>query len=298
MLIRSGMVANTHGATALSLEMPAGKAARIRELHIWLDAHQAEDWSITIDRKSIMQFVAPDEWYMIGENPDSVEESMNETFRRAGLWPVIPLGEGETLEITAPGTDNFMEVVYDLYDAADVSPSEPNGSKADTYRLFQTISNAAERATVGDLPLDQSDLGSQYPAFPGGELVPPKMQMTLLGMFGTPWSHAALGVLGQYTTYLKMLADREDVLDMSLLGMLYRSDDFKTTTGLNMYCCASRLNKGSSKGSARIVTFDPPIVFPSGSELNVYATVAGGCANVFAAGDVQLGMIFDVARIG
>lgn len=298
MLLRSGMVANTHGSTALTLEMPAGKAARITDLQIWLDAHQAEDWSITIDRKSIMQFVAPDEWYMIGADPEKFEESMRAAFRRAGLWPTIPLCEGETLEITAPGADNFMEVVYDLYDAADVSPSEPNGSKSDVYRLFQTISNAAERAAVGDLPLDQSDLSSQYPAFPGGEVVPAKMEMSLLGMFGTPWHHAALGVLGQYTTYLKMLADREDVLDLSLNGMLYRSDDFKTTAGLNQYCVASRLNKGDNGSHAQLVTFDPPIVFPSGSELNVYATVAGGCANVFAAGEVQLGMIFDVARVG
>lgn len=298
MLLRSGMVANTSGTTPLSLEMPAGKAARIRDLNIWLDSSQAEDWSIAIDRKSIMQFVAPDEWYMIGENPDSVEQCMKRAFQAAGLWPIIPLCEGETLEITAPGTDNFAEVVYDLYDAADVSPTEPNGSKSAVYRLFQTISNAGTRSSVGDLPLDQSDLGTQYPAFPGGDLVPPRTEMALLGLFGTPWHHANLGVLGQYTTYLKMLADREDILDMSLKGMLYRSDDFKTTTGLNMYCVASRLNKGSSKGHARIVTFDPPVVFPSGSELNVYATLAGGCANEFSAGDVQLGMIFDVAKTG
>lgn len=297
MLLRTGMVERADGTTGLSLEMPAGRAAKIRGLYLYMAAAGAEDFTITIDRKMVFQFVAPSGMYLLGGSHSDGQIPIMDTMKREGLFPEIPLAEGEKLEITAPGTNNYMELVYDMYTAEDVKNTDANGSKSDYYRLFQVISNSGVRDTAGDLALDQSDLNSVFPQFPGGDVVPAGTTMELLALFGAAVSQGAAAANGEYTTYLKALADREDIFDLDLGGITFLGD-VTVATAITVYkTIAGRIGAGVAFVAPRIVKFTPPMVFNPGAELNVLATIARtGAGGDFIAGGVKLGMVFDVSR--
>jgi len=191
------MVAHTSGTTALSLEMPTGQSARIKAIHYQTDTYSGSDLTVTIDRKKMMFFDYVALLCTFNRAMKSGYQSIASVLDRLGLWPVIPLGEGQTLGITAPGDGHYLQVIYDLYEGGDVLPSEFNGSQSGSYRLFQQISNSGVRTTAGDLALDQSDIDAVFPAFPGGESVPAKTTMTLLAMFGSAYSHGTGAANGE-----------------------------------------------------------------------------------------------------
>jgi hypothetical protein len=278
--------------------MPAGQSARIRDIYFYMNAAAAESLILTIDRKSIVQFSAPSGLYLLGQNVAGGYKNICSIIKAAGLFPVIPLAEGETLDMTAPGASNYLEVVYDLYTAEDVKADEPNGSKSNVYRLFQTISNAGVRASAGDLALNQSDLSAVFPAFPGGEVVPANHRMDLLALFGAGSTKGTGAANGEYTTYLKCLKDREDIFDKDLGGITFLGDAAYTTAAVKYQSVASRISAGTQHSTPQIITFDPPISFNSGAELNVYATIGRtGAGADFIAADIKVGMIFDVIKL-
>jgi len=292
------MVATHTGATALSLAMPAGESALIKNLRLSFGSALAEDVTVTIDRKKIIHFKGPADWGILAGCEAPRWESICDEIKRHGLFPTIPLGEGETLGITAPGVNHWMSVEYDLYDAGDITPNMPNGSKSNQYRMFQVISNSGVRATAGDLALDQSDIDAAFPAFPGGASVPANTRMELLALFGSPWSHGTDTDNGEYTTYLKLLKDREDILDKDLRGMVYQGDWTFIANNVSADKMSSPIwvSRGFTSPCG-IYVFDPPVVFNAGEELNVYATLARtGAGGDFTAGQVKVGLLFDVFK--
>jgi len=291
------MVAHSNGTTALSLEMPAGKSALIRNIRLDFGSAVAEDITVTIDRKKMMHFKGPADWGILADCSAARWQSICDEVKRKGLWPTIPLGEGETLAITAPGVNHWVQAEYDLYDAGDITPQMPNGSKSSVYRMFQVISNSGVRATAGDLLLDQSDIDAAFPAFPGGDVVPANTTMELLALFGSPWSHGTDTDNGEYTTYLKLLKNREDILDDALTGMVYTGDWTFIANAVSADKMAGALwvSRGFTSPCG-IYVFDPPVVFGPGEELNVYATLARtGAGGDFTAGQVKVGFLFDVS---
>ena len=297
-LIRSGMVETAAGTNALSLEMQAGRSARIRDIRYSFLSAAAEDFTAKIGRKSIMQFKAPSGYYLLAEIALTRMMSIWRAFRAKGVAISIPVGEGETFGLTAPGSNNFAEVVYDLYDAEDVSPSEPNGSKSREYHLFQMISNTAAPTESGDEALDFCDLDSQFPNFPAGEVVPAGTEMRLLGLFGSPVTKGDTSNQDQITTHLKFLADREDIFDMDMTGLLYQGDVSHVAATTVYAADASRLTLGVAAAMPDVIVYDDPIVFGPGTELNVLATILETtAANDIAAKAIKLGLLFNVVKL-
>jgi len=298
MLNRQGMVLKSVGTNVLEYTVPAGKSMRIRDIMYRTAAAAAEDISITVDRKLVMQFVAASGMYLLAERPSAGIFSTYRVLKAAGIDLDIPIEAGQVLNITAPGTNNYMEIVYDLYDEGDVKAEEPNGSKADKYTLLQVISNSGVLAAAGDLALDRSDTNAAFPNFPAGAVVPAKHKMILRGLFGAPASKGTGTANGEYTTFLKFLKDREDIFDPALIGINFLGDATFTTASLSNTTIMSRLLRPFAYVQAGLIMFDNPIEFDSGSELNVFATIARtGAGGDFVAGDVKLGLVFDVLRV-
>lgn len=211
------------------------------------------------------------------------------------LLASIPVAEGETLTITAPGANCYMSVKYDVYDAQDVKNTGKNGSKGETYDLLQVISNAGVRATAGDLELNQSDLDSLFPAFPGGVVVPSKVEMSLKALFGVAVTKGTGAANGEHTTKLKLLEDREDILDEDLTGIDFLGDATHTAATTVYKTIVSRVSAGLQYQKPNIFVFDEPKVFLPGSELNVYATLGRtGAGADFVAAEVKVGLLFEV----
>lgn len=296
-LIRPNMVENAKAAAAASLHMPAGQSCRVKGIRGWRSTPVAEDLRVYIDRKLVLQVVNPITWCIAQGTDDQGYELLEDLLVREDLWPILPVGEGQTLEITQGNADawDYLEILYDLYGGADVGRDEPNGTEATKYRLMQVISNSGTIAAAGDLDLDQSDLDSVFPAFPGGDTVPSKTTMSLLALYGGPAAcdDAAAGV-GQATEYLRFIGEREDLFDKDLLGIIFAGD--VTQAAATVYTTdAGRLRIPDSSAPGQIIKFPEAIVFPAGDELVIRASILHTAAG-FAAAEVKLGMIFDVER--
>lgn len=224
MLKRSNMIESIAGAVALSLTARTGEAIVVKDIDFYQAAAGAEDISISIDRKKVLQFKSPSTWRLLAHNRPTGYHSIYAEMIALGLLSPIPVAEGETITISAVGANDFLSVVYDVYDAADVKNTAKNGSKSDTYDLIQVVSNSGVRATAGDLALDQSDLDALFPSFPGGSVVPAKLTMGLKALFGAAVSKGTAAANGEYTTKIKLLEDREDILDEKLVGIDFRGD--------------------------------------------------------------------------
>jgi hypothetical protein len=292
------MVEVAEGTNALELKAEAGTSLQIVDISFGVDGAQAEDITLSIDRKAIHHFKFPSGWYGLAEFPASSYQSLYRYLRKEGLIRPIPVGEGETVSVTAPGADNTLEVVYDLYDAGDIVPNMYNGSKSDRYDLLQIISNSAAISADGDADLDQSDLDSEFPGFPGGEVVPGRTQMLLKGLFGTGVSEGTGAAAGIYTDRIKFLADREDIFDKDLNGLLYVGDLSRTTATAAYGTDHGRLDIGRQYVEPKIIKFDDPIVFGPGEEVDISVEcVESTDGATLAAGEIKLGMIFEVQRI-
>lgn len=297
-LIRPNMVENAAAAATLSLYMPAGQSCRVKGIRGWRSTKVAEDLRVHIDRKLVLQIVNPIDWLIAQGTDDQGYEMLEDLLVREELWPILPVGEGQALEISQGNDDNwdYLEVLYDLYEAGDVSRDEPNGTDATKYRLLQVISNSGTIAAAGDLALDQSDLDAVFPAFPGGQTVPSKTTMSLLALYGGPAAcdDGASGV-GQATEYLRFIGEREDLFDKDLAGIIFAGDVTEATA--TVYTTdAGRLRVPDASAPGKIIKFPQPIVFPAGEELVIRASILHTAAG-FIAAEVKLGMIFDVERV-
>lgn len=296
-LKRASMVATTSGTDGLSLTVPSGESLRVREINVTFDAAGAEDIKVTINRKTIQQFKVPSTWGLLARIKDDSQKSMIMEMRKLGLLEPIPVGEGETLEITAPGSSNYLEIVYDLYDAGDVSPSEYNGSDSNAYDFFQVISNSAAISASGDVALDQSDLDAIFPAFPGGKVVPANYEMELRAMFGDPAYKDDGAAAVMVTTHVKFLLDREDIFDKDLTGILFGSRVVTQDDAVHYQNLNSRIHRGGADVYPGILVLEQPIVFRPGDELNVSVTCVETGAIEFLAASVKLGLLFNVRRL-
>lgn len=293
---RIGMVCNASGANALSLVMGAGESAMVREIVYHLATAAAEDFKVTVDRKLAMQFKAPSGWNVVSR-VTSLGRSIFDVINSKGWFKGIPVAKGQTLALTAPGANNFVEVVYDLGEADEFTADMPNGSNASDYQMFQIVSNSGTRATAGDLALDQSDIDAAFPAFPGGKVVPGNVAIECHAIYGGGASLGTGAANGEYTTYIKLIADREDIMDKGLVGVLYRGDSARTTATVGYTTKAGRMCLAPTAAIPSLIELEEPLVFSPNEELNVFATLARtGAGGDFAAADVKLGFFFTVHK--
>ena len=297
-LRQQNMVEVATGTNALELQAEAGESIRVKRIQYYSVAPAAEDVDISVDRVRVMQWVAPSGLNLAFSRPQDGIRSIIEQLWLLGMHPTIPVAEGQVLTCTAPGSSNFLEVTYDLFDAGDVQANEPNGSRGTTYDLFQVVSNSAAVTAAGDVALDQSDLDRVFPDFPGDPIAPSRQTFDLTALFGGPASRGdGAGSHTQDVERIRMIADRVDLFDKDLNGFLYQGDTAITAATVDYTGSAGAITAPDDGVPPRLRTFDQPLRFTGGSELNVFATVdednAGGD---LAAGDIVLGLLFRVQR--
>lgn len=293
-LLKNNMSVRGIGVTPLSLTMPAGRSARITDINLFSFDHAAENVLITIDRKTIQHFAMPIDEYLVRRQPQNGVNSIYQRMREYGLIDPIPLAEGQTLTINAQTATDEIELVYDLYDGGDVRADEKNGSEGKIYQLFQVISNSVAKAASGDVDLDQSDISSVFPRFPGGEVVPPGTTMTLRALFGNANAGRVGAPLDYYTTALKLMRNREDILSQDMSGMTWRGNEFYDVSGYAYQTLRGRMSSGRLIPRAEVCVINPPIVFAPGDELLCRAVIVWA-GNTCPVGAVKLGLLFDVA---
>ena len=193
-----------------------------------------------------------------------------------GLPFTYPLAEGQKLTIAALDGIGAIQVVYDIYSAGDITALMPNGTASKRFSYIQYLRESAVLTASGDMHLDTSLTPKEFPDFPAGSPVPPRMRINLHGIHASPVADYASAGNGFYTTYLKLIREREVLLDEDRLGIQFLGD--KSATGAADYKNAESLigcggEVAWPSGDYKLddpFWFDPPLKFLSGEELLVY----------------------------
>lgn len=197
---------------------------------------------------------------------------------KRGLPFSYPIAEGQKLTCSVLDGIGTIQVLYDIYDAGDIRKDMPNGTQSKSFGFIQYLRESAVLDASGDMLLDTSITPAEYPDFPAGRVVPPKMTVKLHGIHASPVADFASSGNGFYTTYLKLIREREVLFDEDGLGIPFLG--YASATGAADYKKVETIigcggEVGWPTGDYKLddpLWFDPPLEFASGEELLVYLT--------------------------
>ncbi len=221
---------------------------------------------------------------------------------KRGLPFALPIAEGQKLSIPVLDGAGSIQVVYDIYDAGDINATMPNGTECKTFGFIQHLRETTVIAASGDMLLDKSNTPAEFPDFPAGKAVPAKLKIVLHGIEGQPFADFTSVSNGFYSTYLKLIREREVLLDEDRDGVPFLGN--AAATGAGDYSKTESLI-GSCGEVAEPVTdtnvkpplfFDPPLEFVSGEELNIYATLVKIGTHTLAADVPEVNLILEVIK--
>lgn len=193
-----------------------------------------------------------------------------------GLPFSLPIAEGQKLNVSRYAETGRVQILYDRYDAGDITSVMPSGTQSKDYGFLQYLRESAVLTATGDMHLDTAITPAEFPDFPADKAVPAKMQIKLHGIAGCAVADFASGDNGFYTTFLKLVREREVLCDEDRAGFLFRGND-QTAQTAQYRLTKSLINSGaefaefnSFWANEKPLMFDPPFVFESGEELLVY----------------------------
>jgi hypothetical protein len=128
------------------------------------------------------------------------------------------------------------------------------------------------------------------------------MRIKLHGISGSPVADFVSANNGFYTTYLKLIREREVLIDPDRNGIPFLGDS--AATGAGKYTDGeSVIGSVGEVGSGYFIAnrkepfyFDPPLVFQSGEELLVYLTWVKVGTHTMPADLPAVGLILEVNR--
>lgn len=210
--------------------------------------------------------------YLVGYN---VPHLMN-FLANNGIGVFIPVAEGQTLNISRYAETGNVIIVYDEFDAGDITANMPNGSAAAEYVFMQYMSTSETPTASQDVLLDTALSPAEFPDFPCGKVVPANHEITLLGLVGHPFTTGAAGPNAWGTSFVKLIREREVLFDDDRNGIPFDGQDATATAdayGCNFSLiggCVPVLLDSAVKAIGLPLLFDPAIVFSEGAELNAY----------------------------
>jgi len=221
---------------------------------------------------------------------------------KRGLPFALPIAEGQKLNLSVGDGAGSFQIIYDIYDAGDIRSDMPNGTDAKTFGFIQYLRESAVIAASGDMLLDTAITPAEFPDFPAGKSVPANMEIKLHGIHGCPVADFVSGSNGFYSTYLKLVREREVLFDEDRLGIQFLGSS--AATGAADYQTAeSIIGSGGEVAGADAADkiqeplwFDPPMVFGSGEELLVYMSFIKVGTHTMAGDLSDIGLILEVNK--
>jgi hypothetical protein len=219
-----------------------------------------------------------------------------------GLPFTIPIAEGQKLTLPALDGIGYFWVVYDRYDAGDITAAMPNGTQSKKFAFIQYMKETSVLTASGDMLLDKTNTPAEFPTFPAGTAVPARMRIKLHGIHGSPVADAASSANLFYTTYLKLIREREVLFDEDRYGIPFHGR-LAATGAADYSMVESLIGCGGETPTAvgdqvyrEPLFFVPPIEFMSGEELLVYLTWVKVGTHTMAADLPCVGLILEVNK--
>jgi len=301
MLRQGNCVKSVAHAAEFSLQADAGESFLIKGI-IFADALTTAFPVMRVDRKTVGCYRggAQGVQHLGGLVDAHISMNLMEWLMGKGINMAIPVAEGQTFTIDRAAKAGALVVVYDMFDAGDIRADMVNGSESKEYNFIQYMNPATALTAAGDYELSESLSPAEFPDFPCGKVVPGRTLIDVLGVAGMPVC-TDNGTNATYTTFLKLVKDREILFDEDRDGIPFEGLPVTETATTRQIVssligdCVSIATGLSDPSYGVPLLFEPPLHFVSGEELLVYVTAAieVGADSVPAA-DVRVALIMNV----
>jgi len=292
-----GMYETVDGTGDLSLTPRSGEAILVQD--IWVDNPVSAAVKIQVSQTTVGFFRGSG---VLGNHlPFPIQDEPNSSLfgflRERGIFRPIPVAEGETLTISGVAQAGAFQCVrYDIYDAADVNSSMPNGSKNNEldYISYGTVTSAL---AAGVDTLDVMVNSSEFPSFPWESNVPDNRVIDWYGILASDVAKEDTSATNeQNTERLNFTLNQSVLFDLDLTGLLYHgtlpgSDVTVVGTGTSI------AGNYSDTDERQPLLFQNPIRLLPGDELLCQweSEVISGSANL-ATTDCEVGLIFRLMK--
>ena len=214
-----------------------------------------------------------------------------------GLNPFIPVGEGQTIGVKRADEPGDVTLVYEIHDAGDKLPTDPNGSKSKEYLFLNYVTNLAAIAEDGEFLLDKILVPAEFPDFPIAKDVPSRTRISILGIAGSPYGFSGgTGANTGETQYLKFIRGRDMLHDEDRLGIMFEGEDL-AADGESYIPVASEIGPLTELRTEEPLWLPEPLVFEAGEELNPYVTIKGILATGIPADKLDVAFIERVVKL-
>lgn len=296
--IKRGLV-----TSALTLEANANESFLVRG--IWVGRITTAGYlSVKVDNVSVGY------WRRFGKRGNELGGmrlkyfglNLMELLVKRGLPFTIPVAEGQKLNLSVGDGVGAYQVLYDIYDAGDIRKDMPNGTECKTFGFIQYLRETNVLTASGDMLLDRAITPAEFPDFPAGKSVPINMEITLHGIEGAPVADYSSGENGFYSTYLKLVREREVLFDEDRLGIQFLGDTTATAAakyveGESFIGSVGEIALNSTDQQVKEpLWFDPPLLFLAGEELLVYMSFVKEGTHTMAADLSDIGLILEVNK--
>jgi len=292
-------------ATGGSLEANAGESFLVRAIFNALPITKTDTYlTAKIDNVTVGYYrcVGKSGNHLGGASSSTIGRNLMQFLVERGLPFSLPVAEGQKLTISrAAGTGKII-VLYDRYDAGDIRADMPCGTAAKNYGFLQYLRETDILTASGDMELDTSITPAEFPDFPAGKAVPAKTKIKLHGIAACPAGYWVSNDHGFYTSYLKLVREREVLFDEDRVGFLFEANNYLAQLHpyeLGKSIIGSGAEFGDSNGffaNKQPLMFDPALVFESGEELIVYLTWVKKGSGTMTANLADVALILEVNR--
>jgi len=303
MLLRKNCIKRALNTAGITLQAGVGESFLVKAIYVGRCTTDAYA-TIKIDNFSVGYWLVKGKRgnELGGQRLSYVGYNLMVKLIQRGLNFTYPIAEGQKLTVEALDGIGAIQVVYDIYSAGDINAGMPNGTASKTFSYIQYLRESDVLEASGDMLLDTSLTPKEYPDFPAGKPVPPRMKIKLHGIHGSPVADFVSGSNGFYTTYLKLIRDREVSLDEDRLGIQFLG--YASATGAADYnqvesligCGGEHAGPSADDKLDDPFWFDPALTFLSGEELNVYLSWVKVGTHTMAANLPAVGLILEANR--
>lgn len=203
----------------------------------------------------------------------------------AGVFLGYPIAEGEKMVLThSDGGDlGNTQVVYEEYEAGDITSDMQNGTEATEYVYINYGRHSTAPAAAGSFIYDDQQTPVEFPEFPYGKVVPANKEIEINALLASDRGIGGAALTGLSTTYYALKKGRETLFDEDLNGILAIGENVTAADTVYAELGVSILGEASHLYRRPAMFFADPIHFDSGEELNVYGTYVasdGGAAAI------------------
>ncbi len=304
MLRQSNCVKEISGLSTGTITAAAGKSILIRQFSAPFPTSTGYV-TLKVDRKTVgvYRFGGKTGNHIGMPLPGYHHRNLWDELVKAGINLSIPVAEGQSFTYTYSSGNAHTVIIYDIYDAGDITSIMQNGSDAKDYTFLQYMDAASYPSASGDVHLDTALSPAEFPNFPCDAVVPSGHTIKLLALVGSPVGDATDASNYIVTDYLKLIRGREMLLDEDNRGIPFRNGglgaaqvEYTDNVSMIHACVPSAISTGKPTDGGPLI-FDPPLEFASGDEFGLYLVFRLVGSHTLTAAAIDIAAVLNVVVV-